>query len=59
MMQPYVNDPQKQYVAYYKTSEDKDDIDVVGTPSNQTVAYPNTMNKNTDDHMMTGGISGD
>jgi hypothetical protein len=51
--------PSKDYVAYYKISEDDQDDDVVAMPSKNSIAYPTNMNKNTDDHQMTGGISGD
>jgi hypothetical protein len=45
---------QPKYVAYYELSEDKEDHIM---PNCNTVAYPTNMNKNTDDHQMTGGFS--
>ena len=45
------------YVAYYKTSEDLDEKDdnIVAMPSANP--HVNNLNKQTDDHQMTGGIN--
>lgn len=49
------------YVAYYKISEDDNEKnrDLVAMPNCNAVAYPINLNKQTDDHQMTGGTNGD